>query len=125
MSDTVSVRYIVPDVAAAADFYVRHFGFELDVQTPAFAAVIKGGLKLLLSGLNSAGGKPMSDGTPQTPGGWNRVMITVEDIDAEVARLAAEGVAFRGEVVRGPAGAIAVLDDASGNPVELFEPAEH
>lgn len=125
MTATVSVRYIVDDIQRAADFYETHFGFERDVLTPAFAALVKGDLKLLLSGLKSAGGKPMSDGTEQAPGGWNRIMLIVDDIDAEIARLKTVGLAFRGDKVTGPAGSIAILDDPSGNPVELFQPAEH
>ena len=125
MTATISVRYIADDVAEAADFLVRHLGFELDTQTPVFAAVVKGDLKLLISSLTSAGGKPMSDGTSQAPGGWNRIMMTVDDIESEVARLKTDGVSFRGDIVRGPAGALAVLDDPAGNPIELWEPAEH
>lgn len=125
MNATVSVRYIVEDVAAVAEFYVNHLGFELDVQTPVFAAVVRAPLKLFLSGLKSAGGKPLSDGTEQSSGGWNRIMITVEDIDAETARLKAAGVTFRGEKVTGPAGSLTILLDPAGNAVELFEPAAH
>lgn len=125
MNATVSVRYIVDDLTATIDFYVRHLGFEQEVATPAFAALVKDGLKLLLSAKNSAGGKPMSDGTGQFAGGWNRIMLTVDDIRAEVARLQSAGVVFRGDVVTGPAGSLAVFDDPCGNPVELFEPADH
>ena len=125
MNASVSVRYIVDDVAKTTDFYVTHFGFELEVATPAFAAVVKDGLKLLLSGKNSAGGKPTSRGAEQSAGGWNRIMLTVPDLKAEIARLEAAGLGFRGDAVTGPAGSLIVLDDPSGNPVELFQPAEH
>lgn len=125
MTATVSVRYIVDDLTKTTDFYVAHFGFELEVATPAFAALVKDGLKLLLSAKNSAGGKPMSGGAEQAAGGWNRIMLTVPDLNAEVARLEAAGIGFRGDAVTGPAGSLIVLDDPSGNPIELFEPAEH
>ncbi len=121
----ITVRIVVSDVAEAAAFYTGILGFELDVQTPAFAAVMKDGLKLLLSGPKSAGGKPLSDGTEQAPGGWNRVMLTVKDIGAEIERLKGLGVAFRGEPVTGPAGSLAIFDDPSGNPLELWQPTEH
>jgi catechol 2,3-dioxygenase-like lactoylglutathione lyase family enzyme len=125
MNATVSVRYIVDDLAATTDFYVSHLGFELDVATPAFAALLKDSLKLLLSAKNSAGGKPMSGGAAQSAGGWNRIMLTVDDINAEIARLKALGIGFRGDAVTGPAGSLIVFDDPSGNPIELFQPAAH
>jgi catechol 2,3-dioxygenase-like lactoylglutathione lyase family enzyme len=125
MNASVSVRYIVDDLAATTDFYVNHLGFELDAATPAFAALLKDGLKLLLSAPNSAGGKPMSGGAAQSAGGWNRIMLTVADLEAEVARLNSVGVGFRGDAVKGPAGSLIVFDDPSGNPIELFQPAEH
>jgi len=125
MDAMISVRIIVADIPAAAAFYTGPLGFTLDVETPAFAAVVKDGLKLLLSGPKSAGGKPLADGTAQSPGGWNRVMLTVSDIAAEIARLKALGVTFRGEPVTGPAGTLAILDDPSGNPIELWQPAAH
>ncbi len=125
MSATVSVRYIVDDLTKTTDFYIAQFGFELDVATPAFAALEKGGLKLLLSAKNSAGGKPMSGGAEQSAGGWNRIMLIVPNLSEEIARLKANGIGFRGDAVTGPAGSLIVLDDPSGNPIELFEPAEH
>lgn len=121
----ITVRIIVTDVAEAATFYTSTLAFELDVQTPAFAAVMKDGLKLLLSGPKSAAGKPLSDGTEQSPGGWNRVMLTVDDIGAEIERLKGLGVTFRGEPVTGPAGTLAIFLDPAGNAVELWQPAEH
>ena len=125
MNASVSVRYIVDDLGATTDFYVNHLGFELDVATPAFAALLRDGLKLLLSAKNSAGGKPMSGGAAQSAGGWNRIMLTVPDLEAEVARLSSAGVGFRGDAVKGPAGSLIVFDDPSGNPIELFQPAAH
>ena len=86
-SDTVNVRYLVDDVAASVDFYTRHFGFTVGISSPAFADVTRGNLRLLLSGPQSSAGRAMSDGEQPGPGGWNRIHLIVEDIDAEVARL--------------------------------------
>jgi catechol 2,3-dioxygenase-like lactoylglutathione lyase family enzyme len=121
---TVHVRYLVHDVQASVDFYTTHLGFTLNSSfVPAFADVTRGGLRLLLSGPRSSAGRPMPDGRRPEPGGWNRIHLLVDDIAAEVARLRAAGLTFRSDVVRGPGGAQIVLDDPSGNPVELFQPA--
>lgn len=122
--DTVHVRYLVDDVQAAVDFYTTHLGFVPNTLfLPAFADVLRGNLRLLLSGPASSAGRPMPDGSTPQPGGWNRIHLLVEDIDAEVARLRERGVAFRSEVIKGPGGRQIVLDDPAGNPVELFQPA--
>jgi catechol 2,3-dioxygenase-like lactoylglutathione lyase family enzyme len=122
---TVHVRYLVDDVQAAIDFYTTHLGFVSNTTfAPAFADVLRGNLRLLLSGPKSSAGRPMPDGRTPHPGGWNRIHLLVEDIDAEVARLRAAGVVFRSEVVTGPGGRQIVLDDPAGNPVELFQPAD-
>jgi catechol 2,3-dioxygenase-like lactoylglutathione lyase family enzyme len=122
--DLVSVRYLVDDVEAAIDFYARHFGFTVrSSAAPAFADVVRGRLRLLLSGPKSSAGRAMPDGRTPGPGGWNRIHLIVEDIAAEVERLRAAGVEFRSEIVTGPGGRQIVLDDPSGNPVELFQPA--
>ena len=92
-------------------------------QWNAFADVARGNLRLLLSGEKSSAGRPMPDGRQPGPGGWNRIHLLVDDIAAEVERLRAEGVTFRNDIVRGPGGAQIVLDDPSGNPIELFQPA--
>ncbi|GAA4606656.1 catechol 2,3-dioxygenase-like lactoylglutathione lyase family enzyme [Actinoplanes octamycinicus] len=121
---TVHVRYLVDDVQSAIDFYTTHLGFTPDrVFLPAFADVRRGNLRLLLSGPDSSAGRPMPDGRRPQPGGWNRIHLLVDDIDAEVARLRAGGVPFRSDVVTGPGGRQIVLDDPAGNPVELFQPA--
>ena len=121
---TVNVRYLVDDVAAAIDFYTRHLGFTvLTSRLPAFADVKRGNLRLLLSGPTSSAGRPMSDGAEPGPGGWNRIHFVVDDLDGEIARLRAEGVPFRNEVVTGPGGAQVLICDPSGNLVELFQPA--
>jgi catechol 2,3-dioxygenase-like lactoylglutathione lyase family enzyme len=121
---TVHVRYLVDDVQAAIDFYTAHLGFTTNTaMLPAFADVIRGNLRLLLSGPASSAGRAMPDGRRPAPGGWNRIHLLVDDIDAEVAKLRASGVPFRSEVVSGPGGRQIVLDDPSGNPVELFQPA--
>jgi catechol 2,3-dioxygenase-like lactoylglutathione lyase family enzyme len=123
--NTVHVRYLVDDVQAAIDFYTTHLGFVPNTTfPPAFADVLRGNLRLLLSGPTSSAGRPMPDGRRPHPGGWNRIHLLVEDIDAEVARLGAAGVVFRSEVVTGPGGRQIVLDDPAGNPVELFQPAD-
>jgi len=121
---TVHVRYLVDDVQAAIDFYTTHLGFVPNTAfPPAFADVLRGNLRLLLSGPTSSAGRSMPDGRTPHPGGWNRIHLLVEDIDAEVARLGAAGVVFRSEVITGPGGRQIVLNDPAGNPVELFQPA--
>ena len=120
---TVSVRYIVDDVEAAIAFYTEHLGFTLIGKTlPAFADVKRGDLRLLLSGPMSSGGRPLPDGRRPAAGGWNRIHLIVDDLSAEIGRLRAAGVTFRSDVITGPAGSQIVLDDPSGNPVELFQP---
>ena len=122
--DLVNVRYLVEDVEASIAFYTTHFGFTvLTSAAPAFADVVRGNLRLLLSGPRSSAGRPMPDGRQPAPGGWNRIHFIVDDIDAEVERLREAGVTFRNEVIKGPGGQQTVLDDPSGNPIELFQPA--
>ena len=124
MDDTVIVRYLVSEVEPARDFYVKFFGFnEYGPQSPAFAAVQRGNLRLLLSGPMSSAARPMPDGSQPVPGGWNRIHFIVEDIEAEAAKLRAGGVPFRNEIIKGPGGSQTVLEDPSGNPIELFQPA--
>jgi catechol 2,3-dioxygenase-like lactoylglutathione lyase family enzyme len=120
----VGVRYIIDDVPAAIGFYTTLLGFTVEHDaSPAFASVVRNGVRLLLSGDGSSGKRPLPDGRRQTPGGWNRVHIEVADLAAEVARLRAAGVVFRmDEIISGPGGAQILLDDPSGNPIELFEP---
>jgi catechol 2,3-dioxygenase-like lactoylglutathione lyase family enzyme len=123
-AETVNVRYMVDDIQAAIDFYTRHLGFSLiSSAAPAFADIRRGGLRLLLSGPASSAGRPMPDGRKPSPGGWNRIHLIVDDIGAEVERLRDEGVSFRNEIVAGPGGRQILLDDPSGNPIELFQPA--
>jgi catechol 2,3-dioxygenase-like lactoylglutathione lyase family enzyme len=124
LEDFVNVRYLVDDVSAAVDFYTTHLGFTVHAaMLPAFADVRRGHLRLLLSGPTSSAGRSMPDGRKPEPGGWNRIHLLVPDIAAEVARLRADGVPFRNDVVSGPGGRQILLDDPSGNPVELFQPA--
>jgi catechol 2,3-dioxygenase-like lactoylglutathione lyase family enzyme len=122
---TVQVRYIVKDVDAAIDFYCRHLGFhEVMHPAPAFAMLSRGDLRLVLSAPNAAGGggQPMPDGKQQEPGGWNRFAIEVDDLSAMVERLRNAGAHFRNDVVAGVGGKQILLEDPSGNPVELFQP---
>lgn len=122
--DLVSVRYLVDDVDASLAFYTTHLGFsELTHWGSAFADVARGNLRLLLSGPASSAGRPMPDGTVPHAGGWNRIHLIVDDIQSEVDRLRVAGVSFRSDIVTGPGGSQIVLDDPSGNPVELFQPA--
>lgn len=125
-SAVVSVRYMIDDVDAAVASYTKHLGFTLDVDSaPAFASVIRGHLRLLLSGEKSSGRKAMPDGTKPVPGGWNRILLEVPDIQAETARLRAAEVKFRREdIVSGPGGSQIWVVDRSGNLVELFQPKE-
>jgi catechol 2,3-dioxygenase-like lactoylglutathione lyase family enzyme len=114
---------MVDDVEAAIAFYTTHFGFTVRSNAaPAFADIVRGPLRILLSGPKSSAGRPMPDGRQPGPGGWNRIHFIVEDIEAEVARLRAAGVHFRNDIVTGPGGKQIVLDDSSGNPIELFQP---
>ena len=124
MADTfVNVRYMVDDVEAAIAWYTQHLGFEvISSAAPAFADVKRGSLRLLLSGPKSSAGRPMPDGEQPRPGGWNRIHLVVDDLAAEVARLRAAGVRFRNDVVSGPGGSQILLQDPSGNFVELFQP---
>jgi catechol 2,3-dioxygenase-like lactoylglutathione lyase family enzyme len=121
----VSVRYIVHDVDAAIAFYTGSLGFEVDMHpAPAFAMLSRGDLRLLLNtpGGGGGAGQPMPDGRLPEPGGWNRIQIEVEDLAGEVERLRAAGARFRNEIVVGIGGDQILLDDPSGNPVELFQP---
>jgi len=120
---TVNVRYMVDDVDAAVAFYTKHLGFALlSSAAPAFADIKRGELRLLLSGATSSAGRPMPDGRRPEPGGWNRIELVVDDIAAEVARLRSAGVRFRNDIVTGPGGSQILLEDPSGNVVELFQP---
>ena len=120
----VNVRYMVDDVESAVAFYTAHFGFELrSSAVPAFADVVRGRLRLLLSGPSSSAGRPMPDGRTPRPGGWNRIHLIVDDIDAEVSRLRDAGAPFRNDILEGPGGKQILLQDPSGNVVELFQPA--
>lgn len=116
-----SVRYLVDDVRAAIDFYTTHLGFAVRTDVaPAFADVVRGPLRLLLSGPSSSGARATADNVP----GRNRIHLEVDDLDAEIARLREEGLSFPGEVVSGPGGRQILLTDPAGNLVELFQPAQ-
>ncbi|ORW92293.1 glyoxalase [Mycobacterium sp. IEC1808] len=124
MVELARVRYLVDDVRAAVDFYTTHLGFSVDLDAvPAFAAVVRGALQLLLAGPKSSAARPMPDGATPEPGGWNRIQLVVEDISAEAERLRAAGVSFRNDIFSGPGGQQVLIQDPSGNLVELFQPA--
>ncbi len=122
-NSTVSVRYMIDDVKAAIAFYTKYLDFKVENDSsPAFASVTRGNLRLLLSGEQSSGRRPMPDGTRPVPGGWNRIELPVENIEKEAERLRAAGVKFRrDDIVTGPGGSQIWLLDPSGNLVELFE----
>ncbi len=122
--ETVNVRYLVDDVAASIDFYTSLLDFEVGLDAaPAFADATRGKLRILLSGPTSSAGRPMTDGATPGPGGWNRIHLLVDDLDAEIARLSEAGARFRNEMVVGPGGKQILLLDPSDNIIELFEPA--
>jgi glyoxylase I family protein len=118
------VRYQVEDVARSIEFYTRKLGFHLDLQNlPAFGQVSLDGLKLILSGPGASGSRPMPDGRPQQPGGWNRVVLEVADLPKLIAELNQNGLHFRNRMETGPGGKQIQVEDPDGNPIELFEPA--
>jgi glyoxylase I family protein len=120
------VRYQVRDVQRAVAFYTQTLGFNLHMQNlPAFGQVSIGGLKLILSGPGASGSRPMPDGRQQEPGGWNRVILQVQDLAARISDLKKAGVRFRNEMEVGPGGKQIQIEDPDGNPIELFEPARH
>ncbi|ESU20362.1 glyoxalase/bleomycin resistance protein/dioxygenase [Flavobacterium enshiense DK69] len=115
---------MVEDVDKSVDFYIKYLGFSLiRNNAPAFADVVKGNLRLLLSGRTSSAGRAMPDGTLPFPGGWNRIELVVEDLSAEVTKLKKQGLHFRNEIITGPGGSQILLIDPSGNFIELFQPA--
>lgn len=116
---------MIDDVAAAIAFYSTHFGFTVESEAlPAFAAIMRGPLRSLLSGPGSSRRRPMPEGRQTVPGGWNRIQIPVADLAKEVEALRAAGIRFRNEIVSGVGGSQIILDDPSGNPIELFQPAQ-
>ena len=118
------VRYQVKDVQRSIAFYTGTLGFHLDLQQlPAFGQVSIGDLKLILSGPGASGSRPMPDGRRQEPGGWNRVLLEVKDLEARVAALKNSGLRFRNQIESGPGGKQIQIEDPDGNPLELFEPA--
>ncbi len=124
--ESARVRYMVNDIDAAVAFYSDNFGFKVERAVPPnFAMLSRGSLQLVLSTPFGPGGaaKPMRDGSKAEPGGWNRIIIDVDDLSSEVDRLRKARLHFRSDVLEGPGGSEVVLDDPSGNPIELFQPA--
>src|ERR1700757_2196683 len=119
-NERVVVRYMVDDVAEAVAFYTTFLGFEVLTSFPPFADVTRGNLRLLLSGPMSSAGRPMPDGAKPGPGGWNRIHLIVDDIDAEVTHLRKAGALFRNDVIEGPGGKQVLIQDPSGNVIEIF-----
>ena len=119
------VRYQVKDVARSVAFYTRHLGFTLQhQQLPAFASISLGDAQILLSGPGASGSRPLPDGRPQEPGGWNRVVLKVVDLPGLIADFTKAGIRFRNEMETGPGGRQIQIEDPDGNPIELFEPAQ-
>jgi glyoxylase I family protein len=118
------VRYLVKDVNRAITFYTQHLGFTVEhAQPPAFANVSLGGVSILLSGPGASGSRPLPNGQSQEPGGWNRVVLRVTDLQRSIDALKQAGVRFRNDMEKGPGGRQIQIEDPDGNPIELFEPA--
>ena len=125
MADFHGVRYQVKDVARSVAFYTQQLGFKLEhQQLPAFASVSLGPLTMLLSGPEASGSRQLPDGRRQEPGGWNRVVLRVADLPAQIETFKKAGVRFRNEMESGPGGKQIQIEDPDGNPIELFEPAK-
>ena len=125
--NTMRVRYMVDELEPAIEFYIKHLGFQLKMKSaPYFAQITLNDFDMILSTTFGPGGaaKPMKDGRKPEPGGWNRIVITVNNLKAEIDRLEKAGLRFRNEIATGPGGSEILLDDPSGNPVELFQPAD-
>lgn len=122
--DVVTVRYQVTAVEPSIAFYTEHLGFKLDQRTGPFAAVSRGNLRLILSGPGTSGARPMPDGRRQEPGGWNRVVLFVDDLQSEIERLRPRGAVFRNAVEEGPGGSQILVEDPDGNVIELHEAAK-
>jgi catechol 2,3-dioxygenase-like lactoylglutathione lyase family enzyme len=119
-----TVRYLVKDVETSIEFYTKHLGFSLlEKMGPAFAMIEKDDLQIWLSGPQSSAARPMPDGQIPQPGGWNRFVIEVDDIEVLVSTMKAAGISFRNEIVTGPGGKQILAEDPSGNPIEFFQPA--
>jgi glyoxylase I family protein len=119
-----AIRYLVADVDRSIAFYTQHLGFSLEHRAaPAFASVTKGDLVLRLSGPGSSGARALADGRRQEPGGWNRIVVEVDDLAKRVAEMKRAGLRFRNEIESGPGGKQIQLEDPDGNPIELFQPA--
>jgi catechol 2,3-dioxygenase-like lactoylglutathione lyase family enzyme len=124
--NAVRVRYMVSELDPAVEFYTKHLGFQIKQQNkPNFAIISRGNLEMVLSTPFGPGGaaQPMPDGRKPEPGGWNRIIINVDDLSAEVDQLRKAQVHFRNDIVKGPGGSEILLDDPSGNPIELFQPS--
>ena len=118
------IRYIVHDTEKTAEFYTKHLGFVLDESWGRAVAILsKGDLKLWLSGPQASASRPMSDGRAPEPGGWNRLVIEVDDIHALAHTLKEAGITFRNDIITGPGGSQVLVEDPAGNPIELFQPA--
>jgi len=117
------VRYFVDDVDAAVSFYVQHLGFELNFNAGPFAMIEKDDLTLWISGAKTSAGKPMLDGSVPKPGGWNRFIFEVDDIEAVVASMKKVGIHFRNDIITGVGGKQIIAEDPSGNPIEVFQAA--
>lgn len=119
-----AVRYQVKDVDKSVKFYTQHLGFKVELAAEAFGAVSNGNLTLYLSGPKSSGSRALPDGRKQEPGGWNRIVLEVDDLPAHVETLKKAGLRFRNEIEKGPGGKQIQLEDPDGNPIELFEPTK-
>jgi catechol 2,3-dioxygenase-like lactoylglutathione lyase family enzyme len=121
-NEVVSVRYQTADLDRAIAFYTERLGFTLEMRNGPFAAVGIGNLRLILSGPGTSGARPMPDGRKQEPGGWNRILIYVTDLNERIKALKAAGVVFRNTVESGPGGSQILIEDPDGNPIELHQP---